>query len=220
MIAKSYAEYYPILDTDKMPAEFAKYFKDVECDPFYGETEGDPTVGYCRWGLSRYCSVDRSVSVYDSKLAVDFFGNEGSTYSLKRVGEGKWQVERKDAQGHVSKTKVFDDNVEYHINAGSCSEKPHSTFSYSPGANLGVHVSATEVLYVKEGTKGDQIHSDDELQKMIDPLEEEKAKTQKVVDTYKEMYSKAIDKADSLLKQKQNARQSSQQNTVEFSKER
>lgn len=208
-IAKTYAEYYPILDKSKIPAE---YVKDVAYDPYAWESEGGLELEYNEWMAQRDTTghptfeIYRKVSVYDSKLPVDFFHEEGAAYKLNQVGEGKWQVERKGKDGKITKTPVFNDNVEYKIVLGGYGNE----FDATPGANMGVRVSVSEKLFEIK-CKDDKLHTDAEAAALKKPLQKELEKYEAIIAKYDGIRERAWNEADSLLKQRKEQREAGTQ---------
>lgn len=208
-IAKNYAEYYPILDPSKIPAEYAK---DVVYDPYVWESEGGIELGYESWMVSRDSTghpefeVYRKVSVYDSKLPVDFFHEEGASYKLNRVSKGKWQVERKSKDGKVAKTPVFDDNVEYQITTGGYGNE----FDATPGTNMGVRISVAEKLFEIK-CKDDKLHSDAEAAELKKPLQEALDKQKAIIEKYEGIQNRSLDEAEKLLDQRRKQRENATQ---------
>lgn len=206
-IAKSYADYYPVLNPDRLPAEYAKMLtEDKNMDPFYIPSgEGEPGVGYnYLWNGS--LAVTKRVSVYDSKLPVEFFNEEGAKYKLKKIKEGEWQVE-KTKDGKISRTPIFKDNVDYKTSVEILGEghEPHDEFSYEPGTNMGVRVSVNEILFSIKA-KDDRIRSPEEMAVLRAPLEKEHAKCVEIIDHYNNIEKQAKHEADSLVKVRQSKR--------------
>ena len=145
---KKFAVYYPELDIEKsgMPAEYRKYHN-------IDFTLYNYDDGYRFEYVQPKLVVERGVSVYDSKLKVDFFGEEDATYKLVKVSEGQWQVVRTDKNGHVAKTPVFSHNVDYGyaIYSYGKDDTIQDSFRFEPGANMGVHVTVREVVWSKTG---------------------------------------------------------------------
>jgi len=189
-IARKYAKYYPVLtDIKNIPAQYAEYLKDVVLWDEVGES-GDA----CPGDISGDLVITRSIRVYDSKLPVSFFGEKGASYKLVSVQPGKWQVVRTDKNGKVSKTAVFSHDTDYELELRhnwTDSKVGNSTFSYEPGANMGVHVYATEVVYVKER----EIKDDKLPQKEYDRLF---AQQDARYDSLQSEYARKTDLADSL----------------------
>lgn len=148
-IARSFAKYYPVLSDPKdMPAEYAKLLENVELWWEHSES-GEWYPGY----IAGDVVVKRCVRVYDSKLPVSFFGEEGADYKLVNVAPGKWQVIRTSKDGKVAKTAVFTHNVDYTFVAGVNDEGAKvgdGTFEFAPGANMGVEIIASEVVFIKK----------------------------------------------------------------------
>ncbi|MBO4626213.1 MAG: hypothetical protein J5679_03005, partial [Alphaproteobacteria bacterium] len=147
-IARKYAKYYPVLtDIKDIPAQYAECMKDI-CLWYEAGESGDVYSADLRGDLV----ITRSISVYDSKLPVNFFGEQDASYKLVSVEPGKWQVVRTDKNGKVSKTAVFTHDTDYVLKRQLWTDCKvgESSFSYEPGTNMGVHVRMTEVVYVKE----------------------------------------------------------------------
>ena len=147
-IARKYAKYYPVLaDIKDIPAQYAECMKDVSLWWENGESGNAYPAD-----MGGDLVITRSIGVYDSKLPVSFFGEEGASYKLVNVEPGKWQVVRTDKNGKVSKTAVFTHDTDYTLKRQSWTDSKvgDSFFSYEPGTNMGVHVRMTEVVYVKE----------------------------------------------------------------------
>jgi hypothetical protein len=146
---KKFAVYYPELDIEKsgIPAQYLKYLKPEDpldyCDD---EFSFDKML----WPK---LVVQRAISVYDSKLKVDFFGKEDAKYQLVKVSDGKWQVVRTDKNGHVERTPVFSHNVDYdyYMYGTYQNDQTEDTFEFEPGANMGVHITVGEVVWSKTG---------------------------------------------------------------------
>ena len=208
-IAKTYAEYYPILDKSKIPAE---YVKDVAYDPYAWESEGGLELEYNDWMAQRDTTghptfeIYRKVSVYDSKLPVDFFHEEGAAYKLNQVDKGKWQVERKSKDGKVAKTPVFDDNVEYKIVLGGYGNE----FDATPGANMGVRISVAEKLFEIK-CKDDKLHTDAQAVALKKPLQKELEKYEAIIAKYDSIKNRVWNEADRLLEQRKKQREAGMQ---------
>jgi len=158
-VAKQFADYYPILDLDRIPKQYRKYF--AEYDP--AVTGGEGWTGYSypgSWLMRPSFAIEKSVGLYDSKLKPEFFNVPGATYKLVQVAKGKWQVVR-TLKGKVEKTPVFAHNVDYttRLNAWDIDDvkQGDSHFSVTAGANLGVHIYVTEYEYVAHAVKSDKL---------------------------------------------------------------
>ena len=146
---KKFAVYYPELDIEKsgIPAQYLKYLKPKDpLDLYDGDRFGDMML----WPK---LVVRRNISVYDSKLKVDFFGEEDAKYQLVKVSDGKWQVVRTDKNGHVERTPVFSHNVDYDYYMYSIyqNDQTEDFFQFEPGANMGVRITVNEVVWSKTG---------------------------------------------------------------------
>lgn len=192
---KKFAAYYPILDISKsgMPAEYAKQFADY--DPINFDEEHGFEFEYAP---SELC-VSRSVSVYDSKLDVDFFGEPNATYKLVKVAKGKWQVVRTSKNGKVAKTPVFSHNVDYSYNAYAYYGGDSNSFGFEPGANMGVHVYVTEPLWNKVGINDKYPDPDGKIAAKRDSLTAEISRLEKLDEEMGHIYCVA----DSIAKLKQ-----------------
>ncbi len=146
---KKFAVYYPELDIEKsgIPQQYLKHLKTKDPLDYWNDRFMFDQV------VESKLVIGRTISVYDSKLKVDFFGEEDATYKLVKVSEGKWQVVRTDKNGHVAKTPVFSHNVEYDYNMFSCGkgDPVNDSFWFEPGANMGVHITVSEVVWSKTG---------------------------------------------------------------------
>ena len=168
---KKFAKYYPMLDLEKsgMPAEYRKY---CNIDPLaYSEEHG--------WGFEYLfpgLNVVRGISVYDSKLDVDFFGVEGADYKLVKVATGKWQVVRTDKNGQVVKTPVFTHNTDYGYSVYTVPDSYDNDFSYEPGVNMGVHINVREVVWSKRGADDQYRDPTGKLEARRDSLAKEVAR--------------------------------------------
>ena len=158
-VAKQFADYYPILDLDRIPKQYRKYF--AEYDP--AVTGGEGWMGYSypgSWLMRPSFAIEKSVSVYDSKLKPEFFNVPGAQYKLVRVANGKWQVIR-TLKDKIEKTPVFAHNVDYtsRLNAWDIEgvKQGDSHFYAEAGANLGVHIYVTEYEYVVHAAKSDKL---------------------------------------------------------------
>ncbi|MCL2749383.1 MAG: hypothetical protein FWE50_04915 [Alphaproteobacteria bacterium] len=156
-IEKDYYVYYPALNLNAIPKQHRemvyKYCTQGGEGSFYYEGQFYPKL----------IQVIKGVSVYDSKLSVDFFNDKNAKYKLLDLGNGKWQVQKTDKSGKVSKTHVFEDNKEWSTwvriyNKDDLSENNIAVdgFSFSPGANLGVRVSMNQVVWTSARGKDDR----------------------------------------------------------------
>lgn len=189
---KKFAVYYPILDISKsgVPAEYAKLYADY--DPIDFDEERGFNFEYGPTDLI----VTRNVDVYDSKLDVDFFGQEGAKYQLVKVAQGKWQVIRTDKDGKVAKTPVFSHNVDYKYDMYGTG----NYFGFEPGANMGVHVYATEQMWQKSTIRDDKyVDLDGKIAAKCDSLTVEVARLRELNKRMKEISHAA----DSIAKVKQ-----------------
>ncbi len=160
-VAKEFADYYPVLDINRIPKQYRQY---MDFDPaleFGGE--GDSWYSYDKnsWRLKGDFAIVKSVNVYDSKLKPEFFNVPGAKYKLVQVAKGKWQVVR-TLKGKVEKTPVFTHNVDYKTEMQSWGitqdvKAGDNSFSASAGTNLGVHISVTEYEYVARAVKSDKL---------------------------------------------------------------
>jgi hypothetical protein len=114
--------------------------------------EGTYSAGYARYNIT-YRNTTRSVSVYDSKLPVSFFGDSDAIYKLHQVSPGKWYVSKQYANGKIEKTAVFQDKVDYSTYTYTSNEKGKSEFSFVPGVNMGVRIKVCEVTDVQTAKK-------------------------------------------------------------------
>ena len=158
-IAKEFADYYPILDINRIPKQYRKYFDkyDVAMKEWEGPVEYSYKDAYFGTGIS----VEKSVKVYDSKLKPEFFNVPGATYKLVQVAKGKWKVVRTLKSGKKDETHVFTDNVDYctvgNVFVGEDVKSGDSSFRASAGINLGVHIDVREYEYVAHPTKSDEL---------------------------------------------------------------
>lgn len=140
-------------------AKFSDYYvaMDDEDLAFQYGGEGDTDYGYEHLNHGRdILAKTKHIHVYDSKLPVEFFGDEGAEYKLVSLGNNKWYVQKKTASGKIEKTAVFTD-------AGKVAEStycygkewfdPSYSFSYTPGDNMGVHIETRETTVLKTAKK-------------------------------------------------------------------
>ena len=162
-IEKKYADYYLVPENTVMGTSDAG--------------EGGYVYGYedlnYEWYNGKYLITTRSVSVYDSKLTVDFFGEPGAKYELISLGEGKWQVVKTSTDGKVSKTHVFEDKKDFDVNVHSTNTPERvgeSSFNFEPGYNYGVHVSFSQVANVQTRKKDWTVKLPQNVQQQVDSL--------------------------------------------------
>lgn len=189
--AKKYAKYFPDLEID---SKYTAYFH----DSFFMETEGDICTGYEYHADSKYAYVAEEVSVYDSKLSVDFFGDENATYTLKSIGPDKWQVVKETRDGKIHKTPIFEDKREPEIYGVTSDEAPSDHFDYTPGANLGVRVTSFKILYVKAAKEDPNIKLSPDDQELKAALTNERDSIEARIKTLNSIRDEAEQKADSL----------------------
>ena len=181
-VQKRFADYYSAL-----PQEYKDYIG-VES---LGEGEMGP--GYDE-SLNYYANAggivtSREIHVYDSNLDPDFFGEPGATYKLVSLGNNKWQVVKTRADGTVAKTAVFQDqgsSYTYTNTFGDDTDEEgnpipvpkvgDSYFDFRPGANIGVHISFTEVIKVEKHNKQWKPQFTPAEQRQMDSLRERIAK--------------------------------------------
>lgn len=150
-IAKKYAKYYPIADIKKyVPAQYQKYF-DQKSALVDNCGEGSVAFGANDIKYGRYLGAYRTISLYDSKLKPEFFTDPECTYELKSTKPGKWKVTKTHKNGKVEKTLEFTDNKEWETQTFQNqipSYLPETKISFEAGANMGVHIYATERIFL------------------------------------------------------------------------
>ena len=141
---KQYADYYVTEnDSDDIAVE--------------EQGEGARGTGYGNFSWYERGSLlkETRIKVYDSKLPVAFFGDKDAEYKLISLGNDKWQVQKKTASGKIEKTAVFTDKgqIQEWFALGKIDAKDENSFWYTPGENMGVHVSYGESKIVKRAKK-------------------------------------------------------------------
>jgi len=165
------------------------------------EGEGSYSYGYGDLNAynNKYLNTRRYISVYDSKLNIDFFGEENATYELVLLKENTWQVIKKSADGTITKTHVFEDRQEF-SNYPMFSDEPlkigETDFRFSPGYNFGVHVISDQVVDVQRRKKDWNMKLPKDVQYTVDSLCAEIAEKQALEN---KMYA-AYHEADSIAK--------------------
>ncbi len=159
-VAKQFADYYPVLDLNRIPKQYRKHFANY--DPALSAADGSTWYSYeDGWMLTPSFAIEKYVSVYDSKLKPEFFNVPGATYKLVQVSKGKWKVVRTLKSGKKDETPVFAHNVDYVIRLNTWVadgvKQGDGSFSAEAGANLGVHIYVTEYEYVARAVKSDKV---------------------------------------------------------------
>ncbi len=196
-IAKNYAVYYPTLDRSKIPEQYRDC---LEKDPYFIESSETEYAGYDWLYVIRtpenkpIFRINRSVSVYDSKLPVEFFNEEGASYKLNQVKPGQWQVEKKSKNGKTSKTPVFNDNVEYAFYAGG----EEKEFEAVPGTNVGMKITVCEKVF-EIPCKDDHLQSVEELKTVRSSLETALKLHEKIIAKQDSIWKRAEDEAQKAL---------------------
>ena len=113
----------------------------------------NPNYGYETCINSMYRTTIKQVEVYDSKLQYSFFKDPYADYKLEKLGTGRWRVVKKAKNGNVSKTSVFNHNVDYDTTTVLENIESSNIFSVSRGTNTGVRIYSCEVMDVKEAKK-------------------------------------------------------------------
>lgn len=165
-IEKSFAKYWPVLNLDQIPQRYADSFR--QTDIAIEQIDGGLVFGYVNnWRLTNAIYATKYISVYDSKLDMKFFEDKDATYTLKRVAKGKWQVIKKNHNGTIDKTHIFNHNVEYRTCVNVCDKKdlPTPVFTAEPGTNVGVKISVETPVYVK--TANAEYHIPEKQEKHI-----------------------------------------------------
>ena len=85
-VARQFADYYPVLDLNRVPKQYRKLFADY--DPALCRDEGSTWYSYWNWMLTPSFAIEKSVNVYDSKLNPEFFNVPGATYKSDDVKQG------------------------------------------------------------------------------------------------------------------------------------
>lgn len=203
-IEKKYACYYPILDPSAIPSEYVKQMLGGN-DVAYVDGEGFGMSYRYAWALTPQIHAYKSVGVYDSKLEVDFFGEPDCKYELKQVSKGKWQVVRTDSRGRVAKTPVFTHNTDYELSVSPvASETSETSFDFSAGENMGVHVYSTVPVYSKTATKTYLLPKQTEtrIRSQIDSLQHEVARKNHLSDERSDIREAALAQAEQIALQK------------------
>ena len=166
-VEKRYADYYIVSDVKELG---------IDAD----DERGNWWFGYSdlnnEYINPKVLVTKKSVSVYDQKLPVVFFGEKDAKYKLVSVGTNKWQVFKTYKNGAMGKTKVFEDKKDfstrsYPINEDKVAVKVgDSEFSFSAGQNKGVHVNYTEVTKVQKRKKDWEPKYTPAEQEMLDSL--------------------------------------------------
>ncbi|MBO4745927.1 MAG: hypothetical protein J5613_02570 [Alphaproteobacteria bacterium] len=136
--------------------------------------EGDAWAEYNRFLMEcKYMVTKKTIWLYDSQLPVDFFTDADAEYSIEKKGEGRWCIVKKTKDGQISRTKTFTHNTDYTISTEYCDDVPaprqgDKKFSAEPGANLGVHISYTEIISVKTAER--EFRGSPELERQINEL--------------------------------------------------
>ena len=159
-VAKQFADYYPVLDLNRIPKQYRKYFAD--CEPALSACEGDIWYSYeYSYELTPNFAIEKEVNVYDSKLKPEFFNVPGAKYKLVQVSKGKWKVVRTLRSGKKDETPVFAHNVDYTTRLNTWIEddvkQGDGYFSAEAGTNLGVHIYVREYEYVAHAVKSDKV---------------------------------------------------------------
>lgn len=204
-VAKQFADYYPVLDLDRVPKQYRKYFDTYE--PAMQRAEGDAWYSYGEYNvIPTSFAIVKYVDVYDSKLKPEFFNVPGAKYKLVRVSKGKWQVVR-TLKGKIDKTPVFDHNVDYKTEmcywGVEDAKSGDNSFDASAGANMGVHISVKEYEYVAHATKLDKVPDPNgERADRIEFLEQKKSEVA-ALDSIQEEYSnRAYETAKEMAKRR------------------
>ena len=123
----------------------------------------------------KYVVTNKYISVYDSKLSVDFFGDPEAEYTLVSLGNNKWQAVKKYKSGKIEKTAVFTDAGKISTFQDARDEKPSdkSSFDFRPGQNMGVHIDYREISDVKTRKKDWSQKIPTNVQKTVDSLNQE-----------------------------------------------
>ena len=192
-VARQFADYYPVLDLNRVPKQYRKLFADY--DPALCRDEGSTWYSYWNWMLTPSFAIEKSVNVYDSKLNPEFFNVPGATYKLVQVSKGNWKVVRTLKSGKKDETPVFAHDVDYTTSLNTWVaddvKQGDSYFSAQAGTNLGVHISVTEYEYVARATKSDKVpDSKGERAARIEHLQKKDAEVH-VLDSIAHEYSVA-----------------------------
>lgn len=190
-VEKKYFDYY----------SFSNDYKDDYLALSYW---GDGAYGFGYSDLNnteKYLNTRRSVDVYDSKLVAEFFGDEDAEYTLVSLGNHKWQVVKKSKNGVVSKTHVFEDNKDFHIDEWRSNEPDtvgRKDFWFEPGVNMGVRVYFTEVINVQKRKKEWKPVIPQKVQQTIDSLKKEVENKEALYDLQMKKYHEADSIAEAL----------------------
>lgn len=187
-----------IASRQNVQARFADYYSALPQE--YKDYIGVESLGEGQMGPGYDASLNyfanaggivtrREINVYDSNLDPDFFGEPGATYKLVSLGNNKWQVVKTRADGTVAKTAVFQDkgsSYTYTNTFGDDTDEEgnpipvpkvgDSYFDFRPGANIGVHISFTEVIKVEKHNKQWKTQFTESEQRQIDSLRGQIAK--------------------------------------------
>ena len=147
-IEKKFAKYFPVLDLQQLPE---KYREAVRNQYVY-----DDNYWYSKY-LKPVISISKKVSVADSVLDVEFFGDDKAKYKVVQVSADRWQVVKTCADGTVKKTHVFSDmdsgnacwyNVQFVDDRKECVQEH---MDYSIGGKR-ISVSYEVPVFCKEAT--------------------------------------------------------------------
>lgn len=171
------------------------------------EGEGSYAYGYgdVNYYNTRYVNTRRYISVYDSKLTMDFFTEKGATFKLVSVGTGKWQVIKQSANGTITRTHVFEDNKtaeDYYVFTDEPLNIGEVEFRFTKGGNFGVHVSSDEVISNQRRKKDFVMRLPANIQHTVDSLNQEINDKRKIEDDIFEAYRLADSIADAMTEQK------------------
>ena len=154
---KQFAAYYPVLDLDKIPAQYRKHCVAANKNFILDNCDGASCLGL-DLSVPETVRILKTYSVYAPNIEPEFFYEQGATYKLERVDNDTWCVVKKSRFGFVKKSDTFKcqarEVIDYDYNGAK------ESLAYGVADKKGVNIRATKIAYEKKPAKSAYIPND------------------------------------------------------------